>query len=80
MARSIVSLVDGVWTNLATGEVVVTVHKSGAGRLLFNNSQTDASSFIIPPGREGHQFANQVPADSFHAKAVGEGWQVAVDA
>lgn len=80
MARTIVALTDDVWTDLGTGSMIVTVHKQGStGHLLLNNSQTDSSSLLVNQGRVGHQFSNNVAADTFSVKATGPGWEVAFD-
>ena len=81
MARTIVLLTKDVWTDLGTGEMVITLHSSPgkAGHLLLNQAQVDASALIVTQDRRGDQFSNTSASDTIYAKATGDGWKLAVD-
>lgn len=80
MARSVVSLAAGVWTQLAVGPVIVTVHVEGLeGQLQLNTAQDSDTALFITKGRAGDQISQYANDQTTHAKATASGWIVAVD-
>jgi len=79
MAKTAVLLVEGVWTVLGTGPLIVTVKQQGRGMLFINNEQEDATSLIVNPrGNAGDQVAEN-SFGTVSAKATGPGWSVITD-
>lgn len=65
------------WQKIASGEVVITAIKNGAGSLRFNETASDVDAYVVLPGLND-QFSQTEPKDTY-VRATGLGWDILVD-
>jgi len=79
MARTLVSLTEGVWTDLGTAEMVIEIKEQGEGRVFLNQAQDINSALTVPKGSLGAQFSNTKGTETIFARATKPGWVLVVD-
>jgi hypothetical protein len=77
MARATFNLVKDVWTEVATGECVVTILSAPSGNIAFNESASDTNQLKVATSY-GKQFMQNQALPTF-VKASEDGWIILVD-
>ena len=76
MAKAVIQVTQS-YQAVASGQVVITVEKKGAGALFFNETADDATAYKVV-GEAGEQF-QQTDGVATQVRATGDGWEILVD-